>query len=266
MGWHTNLTPKAVGIHAGGYFQSHIDRMNMHDNHHGVASLLLASRDSDAAFWKWLVPGQPVSRKDGNKFFLACILDYQMSAETVWKNAQRFAEEILGDPDDLWHVIVSITLDEWLSRKSEYKLHRFTKAHERVYTIGAKVVSRYQGDARAIWQGQSLEATLYRLNDLRVGEQISRMIAGALVDTGHLQGSGDVKADIHVCRVLGRLVKGNAFTPDEVVEITRTLHPTNPWLLDRPLYRIGKSVCNATAPDCSSCHMNKVCRYANGTV
>jgi len=230
-----------------------------------IAQALLAHRDTDQHFWEWLVPAQPPSRKAANKFLLACILDYQVRAETAWRNASRLAEQILGDPDDLWGAIASASLEQWNSRRKEYSLHRFTKGHERVFTIGQKIVAQYAGDARNIWQGQSIDATLYRLYSLGVGEQISRMIVGALIDVGLLDGKGDVKADTHVRRVLGRLLHGREFPADraqEAVDSARRLHPENPWLLDRPLYRLGKSVCTASAPRCGDCFMQPLCAYS----
>jgi hypothetical protein len=50
---------------------------------------------------------------------LGCILDYRMTYERAWDNAQRFAEEILGDPDDLWDEIVAIPQHEWNDRWEE---------------------------------------------------------------------------------------------------------------------------------------------------
>ncbi|MDQ7840808.1 MAG: hypothetical protein RDU83_07245 [bacterium] len=236
----------------------------MPTHEHRVAKALLANRDSDLTFWDWLVPGQPLSRKDANKFLLACILDYQVRAETAWANARRLAEQILADPDDLWGTITSGSLEEWNSRRQEYSLHRFPKGHERVFTIGKRIVGQYGSDVRTIWDNQSIDATLYRLNDLGVGEQISRMVVGALNDVGILRGKGDVKADVHVRRVLGRLLTGTEITADraqEAVDATRRMHPENPWSLDRPLYRLGKSVCVASQPRCPDCLMKELCAY-----
>jgi len=236
----------------------------MSSDRDGIAQLLLANRDDDAKFWDWLVPGQAPSRKNANKFLLACILDYRVLAEPAWANAKRLAEQILGDPEDLWGRITAGSLDEWNARRRQYSLHRFSKGHERVYTIGKRVSAQYAGDARIIWDGQTIDATLHRLNDIGVGEQISRMVTGALLDVGQLHGRSDVKADIHVRRVLGRLLNGSEFPADQVhlvVDIIRNMHPDNPWLLDRPLYRLGKRVCVATKPRCADCYMESVCSY-----
>jgi endonuclease III len=153
-----------------------------------------------------------------------------------------------------------------MSKRKEYSLHRFPKAHERVWTIGKRIAQQYGGDARRIWQDQSLDAILYRLNDLRIGEQISRMVVGALIDTGQIDGKGDVKVDIHVRRVLGRVLEGHEFSADDaskVIDLTREMYPENPWMLDRPLYLLGKQKCRALGPDCDDCYLRQVCAYYN---
>src|SRR5258706_12857507 len=166
-----------------------------------VAQILLKNRGGeDAVVWRWLKPNQPISMKDANKFLLACILDYQIRAKTAWGNAKRLSENILGDPDQLWDEVTSVKLPEWQSKWKEYSLHRYPKGHERVWTIGRRIVRQYDGDARKIWDTHSIEETLDRLTDLRVGEQISRMVVCALIDTGHLKGQGDGKGDSHVGR------------------------------------------------------------------
>ena len=230
-----------------------------------VAQILLKQRGpEDTEFWGWLKPNQPLSAKDANKFLLGSILDYQIPAETAWRNAKRLAESILRDPRRLWDEITSIELSEWVSKWREYSLHRFPKGHERIWTIGKRIVQQYDGDARKIWDNQSIDTTLYRLGALGVGEQISRMVVGALIDTGHLNGKGDVKVDIHVRRVLGRALQGREFPlkdKDRVIDLTRAMHSDNPWLLDRPLYMLGKRVCGAKEPKCTSCFLQSVCVY-----
>jgi len=229
-----------------------------------VAKLLLEHREARGWCWPWLKQGRSLSPKDANKFLLGSILDYQMRAEVAWENARRLAEDILGDPDNLWHKIARLSRRNWMSRRRKYSLHRFVQGHERVWTIGKRVVQQYEGDARKIWSNQSADTVLCRLTDLGVGEQISRMIVGALTDTRRITGKGDVKIDIHVRRVLGRVFWGNGLSlADEgkVSEITHAMHPQNPWLLDRPLYLLGKQQCHAEKPECSSCYLAAECSY-----
>lgn len=224
-------------------------------------------RGEDEGVWTWLEPGVRPTKKNANKFLLASILDYQIKAEIAWESARRLSEDILGDTDDLWETITACSLDVWNAKWKEYSLHWLSKAHERVYTIGKRIVAYYGGDSRNIWEGQSIGEVLHRLSDLGVGPAISRMVVGALFDTGILSGRADVKADVHVCRVLGRLLMGSSFPfdrPEEAVEATRRMCPENPWLLDRALYMLGKSVCRAKNPRCEECEMSTLCAHANG--
>lgn len=93
------------------------------------------------------------------------------------------------------------------------------------------------------------------------------MVVGALADTSQIRGNGnvkDVKADLNVRRVLGRLLTGTAYRQnqdDDVVRMTRRMKRRNPWLLDYPLYSIGKNFCFANRPDCSHCDVRIVCKY-----
>jgi len=229
-----------------------------------VARLLLENRGDDNS-WEWLVPGKAPTMKDANKFFLGAILQWQISAEVAWSNARRFSEEILCDPDNLWAAVASVPFEDWKLKKGEYGLHWLHKGHERVWTIGRRINQWYGGDARRIWQGQSVDAVLDRLGDLRAGSQISKMIVGALKDTGQVSGRNDVKVDTHVCRVLGRVFRGKPFDAmndaGKVVELTGAMHPADPWLLDRPLHLMGQLTCRPKEPKCEGCYLRHECVY-----
>lgn len=230
--------------------------------------LLKNSKKEDRDHWPYLRRGKTTSKKDANKFMLVCILNYQMRAETPHKNARRFAEQCLGDPDNLWESITEIP--QWDDRFEEYRLHRFRTGHKRVRRIGKEIVEKYDGDARKIWRRQSSAKVLNRLKELHVGEQIAPMIVGALLDTEKIQlkkddkGTANVKVDRHVLRVLGRILEGKEYeTSDEstVLKKTQEMHHQCPWRLDLPLFTLGKNLCKASNPRCSECYMQKDCRY-----
>lgn len=232
-----------------------------------ITKCLLDKNAYEEGFWPWLDKGQRVSKKQANKFMLGCILDYQILVEIAWENARRLSEDVFGDPDDLWPCITNNSKYEWNAKRKEYSLHRFPKAHERVWRIGTEIVNGYDGDARNIWVDQSPNIIIERLNKMNVGEQISRMIVGALCDTEQIQGTGDVKVDIHVRRVLGRLLQGEGFGVKEspaVLDATRKMHPENPWKLDKPLFMLGKNICISSDPECDECYLQKQCAsYSN---
>ena len=239
-----------------------------------VAQLLrqvskISTSPQEQEMWGWFKKGERPSKKGANKFFLTCILDYQMKVELVWSNTEKFVEQTLGDPEDLWEFICGHTLDDWKQKKKEYKLHRFESGHIRVWKIGRDLIQHYGGDARAVWEGHEPAAILERLYQLGdgkygVGEIIANMIVGALIDTEQIKGVGDVKADTHVRKILGRVFRGYNFGTDEARECTefaRKIYPPNPWLIDNPLFLLGQEICREKNPDCPNCYLRQECLY-----
>jgi endonuclease III len=208
-------------------------------------------------------PAESCPKKIANTFLLCCLLDYQISADKAWENGDRLAR-VLGNPDDIWAKITSHTEQDWKSRFREFRLHRYPAAHNRLWRIGKEICSYFDGDARKIWQDSSAFDVLCRLNYIGAGEQISRMIVGALRDVGQIKGTGDVKADVHVCRVIGRVFFGEQTNPEAATELTRQLSPNDPWQLDRTLWTIGTSFCHPKAPECPKCYLSAQCAYAQG--
>lgn len=216
---------------------------------------------SNGMYWPWLANAMP-SKRDANKFLFGCILNYQMPVDKLWSRCANFLEVVLQDPLNLWDTVAATPLDEWLARTGAAGLHRFKKlAHARVWRIGCRIVTEYGGDARNIWAGCTTAEAAARLDRLGVGPNLSRMTAGALFDVGITKGSSDVKADVHVCRVLGRVVTGQSLPPDEAVNIARMAYPANPWLLDSILFEAGKLHCRPVAPVCGRCVFHPVCAY-----
>ncbi|HXH05979.1 MAG TPA: hypothetical protein VNI83_05240 [Vicinamibacterales bacterium] len=216
--------------------------------------------------WPWLQEDdgtiiRPLSKRCANKFILGCIIDYQKPADQAWRDAARLADDELGDPPDLWGTIGKLSHAQWQSRRARYLwLHRFPAAHERVWRIARAISEGWQGDARRIWRGQAPEEVKRRFMELRLGAQLSRMAVGALIDTRHIHGIGDVKADLHVRRVLGRLLRGVELSAEAATRITRAMYPKNPWRLDSALYSHGKNICTAQ-PFCEECPLSRACAF-----
>lgn len=240
----------------------------MTNNLQQIAALLLEHRDSGT---DW---GKISSYKRGecpkriaNRFLICCLLDWQWDADLAWKRGEHLADELekRGDPDDLWARISSFSKEEWDSKYEEFgRPHRFHRGYQRLWSIANDMCTRYEGDARNIWSGKSSFETLVHLWALGAGDQISRMIVGALRDCDQIEGdSGDVKADLHLRRVLGRAVYGEEIRATEaakVIQLTRNLN-ADPWKLDLPLWNIGKSYCRPTSPNCPNCYLRLHCVY-----
>lgn len=228
-----------------------------------VTALLNDSEEDPAPMWGDVLHAGRPPKRDANKWFLYCILDYQVHVETLSKQVKHFAEEHLGDPADLWQCITTRFKTGAALRKAAPSLHRFPAAFDRVIKIGRELVRRYDGDARRVWEGRSYTEVLDRLADLRVGQQISHMMADWLARLGYITADGpcDVKADVHVRRVLGRCLYGRELSADEAIAETRRLHPRNPSDLDSPLWGLGRDYCYKTAPDCDECPLRRHCDH-----
>ncbi len=206
-------------------------------------------------------PGQACPKRVANKFLLCCLLDYQIKAHRAWENGDRLVRE-LRDPEDIWATITAFSQEEWESKFKEFGLHRYPAAHRRLWRIGREICSYFEGNAGLIWQNSTAFDVLCRLNYIGAGQQISRMIVGALRDVRQIQGKGDVKADVHVCRVIGRVFFGVQTTPEAATELARQLNPDDPWQMDRTLWIVGSTFCHATTPDCSHCYFSTECVHA----
>lgn len=209
--------------------------------------------ERETGFWAWIEEVDELDMRRANKFMLGSLLDFQIKAERAWENARRLAEDLLGDPDGLWHSIASVPSQEWDDRRPAYRLHRFHWVHSQVHKTAVQMVGAYSGDARRVWCGQPPSTVQVRLKALGLGDQRSRMAVGALIDTSQIEGTGDVKADIHVKRVLGRILEGSSMSEAQATHAARSLSPQNPWLVDRPAYLIGKEFCAPVDPRCAEC-------------
>lgn len=236
-----------------------------------IAALLLENRDGPVDWGEISrLEGRECPKGIANTFLICCLLDWQQDAEVAWEKGKNLVKQLgeeSRDPDaeKLWATISSRSKDEWDSKYEHYgKPHRFRKGYTRLWGIANDICARYDGDARKIWSGKSPFEALIHLWALGAGDQISRMIVGALRDCGQIKGdSGDVKADLHLRRVLGRAVYGEEIKATEaakVIQLTRKLN-ADPWKLDLPLWNVGKSYCRPTSPNCPDCYLQPHCVY-----
>ena len=77
-------------------------------------------------------------------------------------------------------------------------------------------------------------------------------------------GPWDVKPDLNLNRILGRLTTGETLAPDVTLELARKIAPTDPWKIDRPLFDIGSSLCWESDPACRFCPLAEDwCAYSS---
>lgn len=231
-----------------------------------IAILLLQNRDGGEDFGEIShLEGRECSKAVANKFLICCLLDFQQNADVAWKKGEALTEA-LGGAESIWFAISGYPKEEWDSRYEEFgKPHRYHWGYARLWSIANAICARYDGDARNIWCGRSPYDALVHLWAVGAGDQISRMIVGALRESGQIRGeTGDVKADVHVRRVLGRAIFGDevgAVDAAKIIELTRQLHPADPWQLDWPLWNLGRTNCRPTSPNCQECYLRIYCVY-----
>lgn len=238
---------------------------NRGDRLQQIAALLLDH--AGKADWGAIerLEGRECSKGIANTFLICCLLDLQWPSDVAWQKGELLVEN-LGGPENVWVTISSFSKEEWESKYEEYgKPHRYRWGYRRLWRIANNMCAWYYGDARNIWLGKTPFDALVHLWALEAGDQISRMIVGALRDCGQIKGdSSDVKADSQLRRVLGRAVYGeeiNAANPAKVIELARQLNPADSWQLDWPLWNVAKDYCRPTSPDCPNCYLRPYCVF-----
>jgi endonuclease III len=187
-----------------------------------------------------------------------------MQVKRVTENAKKLTEKIFGNTNDFWDKIAEFSRTAWNNKYKQYSIHKFSKAHERVWRIGREIVEKYYGDARNIWKGQRANVVLERLNEMKVGKQISPFICARLIENKIIKGPMDVKADTHILKVIGRVYEGKIIeqkNAEKAISITRRIYPQNPSKIDLPLYDIGRNYCKKTNPKCKDCPVHNNCVY-----
>ena len=95
-----------------------------------IAKLLPANRAAEPVNWGEIsyLEGKPCTKKLANKFLVCCLLDYRIDSDLAWRNGYRLVEELLGDPDDVWQAITSVSDGDWKSKRDEYNSIAFPPA------------------------------------------------------------------------------------------------------------------------------------------
>lgn len=230
-------------------------------------------RSGPASAWAVLTPlqGHEISRAAANEYLLYCQLEFRMHTGLAEQSARRVIAAFGDSGTDLWHAIAGMEVDQWTRLARELALHRFVRTRANaVRQVAGRMVNHFDGNALTVWSSRDPETTLCNLaGTLRIGPQLARMCVLGLLEHGLLDGDGDVKADVHVCRVLGRAVHGVPFLiadTHRVQETLREMKPQQKWLLDLPLWAIGRQHCHASNPVCTACPIRAECRYARDSM
>jgi hypothetical protein len=217
--------------------------------------------------WPWLsgVSAEDLTMQDANRFLCACILELNAGKTDVWENTTYFVQEILDDPENLWHSILMHSSEGWAKQFWEYDLHPEPAVHARLYEVASLMIRYYHGDARQIWADylSNPQEVFRRIKVLNVARSTACLIIGALKDEHYLEGVFDIVGDVVDSRVLGRIVcgEGSGLSSYQARILGRMVSSEDPWMLDRPLYVLGMSYCGP-GPRCRRCPVHERCVYA----
>lgn len=201
-------------------------------------------------------------------FVLAALVDRQIRADKAWLVpsliGQRLGSFALADLERL-------SATQWVAvMRDPTPAHRMPETMADVLYRGvARIRSHYRGDASLIWADKPASARAVRrfLEFHGAGPKIATMAVNILVRDFHVPLRDyryiDISADVHVCRVMGRLgfVEEGA-SPAAVIYAARELNPDFPGIFDLALWDLGRTVCRPTAPQCSECPLREYCRTA----
>ena len=207
-------------------------------------------------------------------------MDRQIKAEKAWLIPHLISEQLaLKDPQS------SFSIEELarLSRESVHSLfvgkkgvgrpeplHRFTEVMSNLFYLAVqRIADRYSGNAARIWTGNPSSAeVIYRFLEFDgVGPKIATMAANILARSFKIPFSDhfsiDISADVHVCRVFDRLgLCSSDPSPSQVTYKARALYPTFPGIMDKSIWEIGRTWCDARNPKCGACCMKDLCPTA----
>lgn len=205
-------------------------------------------------------------KNDPFAYLLAASVDRGMQAETAWQLPGKI-REILGHLDPA--KIAQMSSDDMLAllERVKGKPRYLTDAAKTIVDLAGQVAKDYGGDARNLWRGQRAWEIQRRMERVYgVGPGIASMTVNLLSSLGEIQleaedyATMDVKPDVHLKRVFGRLGLCSAeVTENELVDAARRLYPTYPGMLDAPAWHIGREWCHPKEPKCNACPMNDVC-------
>jgi uncharacterized HhH-GPD family protein len=196
-------------------------------------------------------------------FLIAVIFDQGITAERAW-SAPYLLKQRLGffEPRRVATNAEAVRL----AIQEPPMLHRFKENMARWVSSAAEVVlSRYGGDASAIWSDSPTAIELQRrlLAFDGIGQKKAAMAVELLErDLGvtilELEGS-DIAFDVHIRRVLLRTGLTNRDDVGDMINRARELNPDRPGRLDQPLWDIGRRWCRPQKPDCINCPLVSVC-------
>lgn len=198
-------------------------------------------------------------------FVVAVLFDQMMRAERAWA-VPGMLKRRLGhlDPRRIGAMSLASLVRQIRRRPA---LHRYpARVGDWLKSTSSYISDVYGSRPRLLWSDRPSAAEMEKRFDALkgFGQKKSSMAVNILVrDYGVLiSGSKrgiDVSNNAHVRRVFLRAGLINVGTEAQVLLAARKLNPEYPGALDLPAWKIGRTWCTESTPDCTACAIGQEC-------
>ncbi len=200
-----------------------------------------------------------------NAFVIGLISDQSVKAEIAWSLPYRLLERL--NTFDFDYIINELSVD-YIENviKEKPALHRYPhKMAIYIYEAMKKIIEEYSGDALNIWNNQSADVIIDRLEEFK-GISHKKASLGTLLLIRDLgmdisnKSAIDIAYDVHIRRIFLRLGLVDKDTMENVLLSARRINPDFPGNLTTSFWTIGRKYCYATDPNCEECPLKECCK------
>lgn len=200
-----------------------------------------------------------------NAFIVGLISDQSVKAELAWSLPYNLYKRL--NSFDFNYIVNNLTVgDIEAAIKEKPALHRYpNRMATFIYEAMKKILIDYNDDATNIWQNESAEVIIQRLEEFK-GISHKKASLGTLLlirdlDINVLNRQAiDIAYDVHIRRIFSRMGLVEKDTQENVLSSARRIQPEFPGELTTSFWTIGRKHCFATEPNCDDCPLKSCCK------
>ncbi|MCP4339839.1 MAG: hypothetical protein GY799_13350 [Desulfobulbaceae bacterium] len=239
----------------------------------------LLKLNDDYKWMRWAETRRRFSKKSANKFFIGVMLDQGQVTERAWDGGEYFVENYFNGTDDFWGEIASAhhaTLKKICQKGYEGKSfairHTYNTFPKYLKASAKMICEKYESDVRNVWKvkPQDVSVIYDRFTEFQgIGDALAKMAQFILVREYGVAGGENnqnklaIKPDILVRRVLSRVGLVESEHINTVITTVEKFNLESPADFDAVTWAIGRNYCLKTDPNCTVCHIQNICEYAN---
>lgn len=231
---------------------------------------------------EWSEARRRFSEQEANAFFVGVMLDKGQKANRAWEGGEHLVNNHFNKMSNFWEDVVTTHLSTvrkicktgYEGKQYAYRFDTSSKERkgfpDHLKENAKKIIEDYEGDVRNVWNGvrpEEVDVIYDRFREFSgIGDALAKMAQFILVRDCGIAGGKEirkklkVKPDLHVRRVLYRLGIAEDKSVKSVIDATEKMKLKSPADFDWAIFDIGRNYCFKSKPNCSECHLNKVCQ------